>query len=145
MQRFIYEKWFTISKGSIEKPFRTHFTICVTRSFVCKLILACHDDNGPLGMERTLSLLQERFFCPKMADDAHIHICICYQCTRLKHMQERSQMQPILVSYLLELVHLDFLTLGGKQMTIEVLTFWLSWIISPSMRKHMYCQKKQHQ
>ena len=28
-------------------------------NFVCKVILACHDDNGHLGMERTLGLLQE--------------------------------------------------------------------------------------
>ena len=35
------------------------------KTFVCKVILACHDDNGHLGMERTLGLLQERFFWPK--------------------------------------------------------------------------------
>ena len=27
-------------------------------SFNCKVILACHDDNGHLGMEKTLGLLQ---------------------------------------------------------------------------------------
>ena len=32
------------------------------KSFICQVILACHDDNGYLGMERTLGLLQERFF-----------------------------------------------------------------------------------
>ena len=30
--------------------------------FVCKVILVCNDDNGHLGMQRTLGLLQERFF-----------------------------------------------------------------------------------
>ena len=44
-------------------------------NFVCKVILACHDDIDHLGMERTLGLLQERFFWPKMADDMHTHIC----------------------------------------------------------------------
>ena len=44
------------------------------KSFVCKVILACHDDNGHLGMERMLGLLQERFFWPKMADD----VCTLY-------------------------------------------------------------------
>ena len=29
------------------------------KNFVCKVILACHDDNGHLGMERILRLLQE--------------------------------------------------------------------------------------
>ena len=27
------------------------------KRFICKVILACHDDNGHLGMERTLGLL----------------------------------------------------------------------------------------
>ena len=83
-------------------------------SFIHKVILACHGDNGHLGMERTLGLLQERFFWPKMADDVHIHLCTCDRCLRSKQPQERSEMQPILVSYPMELVHLDFLTLGGK-------------------------------
>ena len=84
------------------------------KHFVCKVTLACHDDNGHLGMERTLGLSQERFFWPKMADDLHIHICTCDRCTRFKQPQKRSEMQPILVSYPLELKQLGFLTLGGK-------------------------------
>ena len=32
------------------------------KRFICKVILACHDGNGHLGMEWTLRLLQERFF-----------------------------------------------------------------------------------
>ena len=84
------------------------------KRFICKVILACHDDNGHLGMERTLRLLQERFFWPKMAEDVHTHIHTCERCLRFKQPQERAEMQPILVSYPLELIHLDFLTLGGK-------------------------------
>ena len=47
------------------------------KNFVCKVILACHDDNGHLGMERTLGLLEEQFLWPKMAEDVwtHIHTC----------------------------------------------------------------------
>ena len=37
-------------------------------------------------------------------------------------------MQPILVSYHMELVHLDFLTLGGEQMTKGVLISSLSYM-----------------
>ena len=58
------------------------------KSFICKVILACHDDNGHLGMERTLGLLQERFYWPKMADDVCIHICTCNRCLRFKQPQE---------------------------------------------------------
>ena len=83
-------------------------------NYVCKVNLACHNDNGYLGMERTLGLLQERFFWPKMTDDVQTHIRTCDRCIRFKQPQEKSEMQPILVSYSLELVHLDFLTLGQK-------------------------------
>ena len=36
--------------------------LVLPKRFICKVILACHDDNEHLGMERTLGLLQERFF-----------------------------------------------------------------------------------
>ena len=84
------------------------------KSFICKVILACHDDNDHLGMERTLGLLQERVFWPKMADYVCIHICTCDRCLRFKQPQERSKMLPILVSYPMDLVHLDFFNFRGK-------------------------------
>ena len=86
----------------------------VPKRFICKVILTCHDDNGHLGMERTIGLLQERFFWPKIAEDVCIHIHTCERCLRFKQLQERAEMQPILVSYPMELIHLDFFTLGGK-------------------------------
>ena len=84
------------------------------KRFIHKVILACHDDNGHLGMEWTLRLLQERFFWPKIAEDVQTHICTCGRCLTFKQPQEKAEMQPILVSYLMELIHLDFLALGGK-------------------------------
>ena len=84
------------------------------KRFIRKVILACHDDNGHLGMEWTLRLLQEWFCWPKMTGDVCTHICTCERCLRFKQPQERAEMQPILVSYPMELIHLDFLTLGGK-------------------------------
>ena len=75
------------------------------KNFVCQVILACHDDNGNLGMEKTLGLLQERFFWPKMAEDVNTHICMCDRCLRFKQPQEKSGLRPILVSYPMELVH----------------------------------------
>ena len=78
------------------------------RNFICKVILACHDDNGHLGMERTLGLSRERFIWPKMAEDVRIHIHTCDRCLKFKQPQERSEMQPIVVSYPLELVIIAF-------------------------------------
>ena len=49
-----------------------------------------------------------------MAEDVHIHIHTCDRHLRFKQPQEKAEMQPILVSYPMELIHLDFLMLGGK-------------------------------
>ena len=84
------------------------------KSFCLQSDLSCHDNKGHLGMERTPGLLQERFFWPKMADDVCTHIHTCGRCLGFKQPSERSEMQPILVSYPMEPVHLDFLTLGGR-------------------------------
>ena len=62
------------------------------KNFLHKVILACHDDNGHLGMERTLGLLHEKFFWPKMADDVCTHIHTCDQCMRFKQPTEKSEM-----------------------------------------------------
>ena len=71
----------------------SQFVLHIT--FICKVILACHDDNGHLAMERTLGLLQEWFFWPKMAEDVWTHIHTCDQCLKFKQPQEKSEMQPI--------------------------------------------------
>ena len=84
------------------------------KRFICKVNLACHYDNGHLGMERTLELLQERFFWPKMAEDVRTQIHTCERCLRFKQPQERAEMQPILVSYPMELIHLRFPYIGRK-------------------------------
>ena len=47
------------------------------KRFICKVILACHDDNGHLGMERTLGLLQEGFFLAQnggRCTDPYLHL-----------------------------------------------------------------------
>ena len=79
--------------------------------FQHKTVLVCHDNFGHMGMERTLGLLQERFFWPKLATDAREHIRTCERCTHFKSPQERVEMKTITTLYPLELIHLDFLTI----------------------------------
>ena len=72
-----------------------------------KTVLACHDDFCHMGIERTLGLLQERFFWPKMATDIREHIRTCKRCTCFKLAQERAEMKTITASYPLDLIYLD--------------------------------------
>ena len=90
-----------------------HFVL--PKPFRKRVILACHDDYGHLGMECTLGLLQDGFFWPKMEDDAGVHIRTCPMCVRFKQPQERAEVKCILVTYPLEMVQLDFLVIGSKQ------------------------------
>ena len=76
--------------------------------------LALHDDYRHLGMEKTLGLLQERFFWPKMIEDVHNSIRTCERCTRYKQPQEREKMKPIHSTYPLDLIHIDFLMIGKE-------------------------------
>ena len=66
-------------------------------------------------MDKTLILLQERFFWPKMNDDVRYHIRNCERCLRFKQKPEREEMHSIESSYPLEIVHMDFLVIGSKK------------------------------
>ena len=74
-------------------------------------------------MDKTLGLLQERFFWPKMIEDVRNHIRTCERCTKYKQHPEREKLKPISFTYPLELVHLDFLTIGkeGIKKAINIL------------------------
>ena len=65
-------------------------------------------------MDRTLSLLQDRFFWYKMSEDVHKLIHSCEQCLRFETKPEKEELNPIKMSYPMELVHLDYLMVGQK-------------------------------
>ena len=78
-------------------------------------VMVCHDDYGHLAMDRVLVLLQERYFWPKMSEDVRVYIRQCDRCMRFKKQKEQTELFPIMATYPLELVHLDFLSIGGKE------------------------------
>ena len=80
-----------------------------------RTVMVCHDDYGHLGMDRVLVLLQERYFWPKMSEDVRVYIRQCDRCMRFKKPKEQTELFPITATYPLELVHLDFLSIGGKE------------------------------
>ena len=79
-----------------------------------------HDDCGHLGRDRTLSLLKDRFYWPRMTEDVEIWIKRCRRCTLRKLSTNiRAPLVNIVTTQPLELVCIDFLTLemskGGYQ------------------------------
>ena len=79
------------------------------------MVISCHDQFGHLGMDKTLILLQERFFWPKMNDYVHLHIQNCERCLHFKQKPECDKMHSIESSYPMEIVHIDFLVIGSKK------------------------------
>ena len=75
-------------------------------------LTAIHDEFGHLGIDQSTVLLQERFFWPRMNDDIRSHIRVCEHCTAYKQTPEQVELQPILTSYPLEMIHMDFLSIG---------------------------------
>ena len=57
--------------------------------------------------------MQERFYWPKMSEDVGTVIRSLECCMRFK-TTPHDEMYPITATYPLELIHLDFLSIGGK-------------------------------
>ena len=70
---------------------------------------------GHLGMDRVLLLLQDRVYWPAMTRDVRDHIRCCGRCERFKTPREVEEISQIDASYPLELIHIDYLKIGGKK------------------------------
>ena len=80
-----------------------------------RVVLACHDEMGHLGMDRTLLLLQDRVYWPGMSKDVRDHIRTCDRCERAKDREDKEEIEQTEASYPLEMVHVDLLLIGGKK------------------------------
>ena len=57
------------------------FQFVLPHSFCERTLTALHDEMGHLGMDRTLGLVQERFFWPSMSEAVRNYIRKCDRCT----------------------------------------------------------------
>ena len=87
---------------------------------------ACHDDTGHLGLERSLDLLKGRFYWIEMTTDMENHIQTCDRYLCFKSKPQKTEFYPITANHLLELTHIDFLTIEsgktGKDVNILVVS-----------------------
>ena len=75
----------------------------------------CHDNMGHLGIERTTSLLKDRFYWPSMIEDVELHIRSCPHCLRFKTQPEKAELNPIIATRTMELIHIDYLTIEAPE------------------------------
>ena len=74
-----------------------------------------HDQFGHLGIDHTTVLATGRFYWPHMTEEIRKYIQNCERCIRFKQRPENPPLKPLQASYPLELVHMDFLRIGGKE------------------------------
>ena len=98
---------------------KTLWQLVVPKHFRERALFGCHDDVGHQGIQRTLSLLRERFYWPGMQEEATQYVMNCSRCMRRKTPPQVAPLQPILVTQPLELVHMDYLSLESFKGNIE--------------------------
>ena len=68
----------------------------------------CHHDAGHQGHDHTLSLLQEHFWWPGMANQVRQSIRACTQCLQYEGGFPKGPLCPIVATAPLDLLHVDF-------------------------------------
>ena len=83
---------------------------------------ALHDDSGHLGFEKTLQMIRERFYWPRMFQEIKPWCEQCEKCCLRKTPTAglRAPLVSIHSSTLMELVYVDFLTLEKSKGGIEM-------------------------
>ena len=87
------------------------FQFVLLKTYWQQALEACHDNMGNLGIEHTTSLLRDRFYWPSMTEDIKYHVKTCPRCLRFKTQPEKVELNPIIATRPLELVHIDYLTI----------------------------------
>ena len=79
-----------------------------------------HENAGHFGQDRTLEMVRERFFWPKMADDVIEKVKNCERCIRRKMtVPDRAPLVSVKTTQPMELVAMDYLTVEPSKGNIE--------------------------
>ncbi|XP_065144555.2 retrovirus-related Pol polyprotein from transposon 412 [Paramisgurnus dabryanus] len=91
---------------------KTTYQLVLPEEFHSDVLKYLHDDLGHMGIDRTLELVRNRFYWPKMASDIEYKIRTCGRCIRRKVLPEKAApLVNITTNRPLQLVCMDFLTL----------------------------------
>ena len=79
-------------------------------SYRQQAIKACHDDICHLGLEKIIRP-SKRFYWPGMNEEMGNHIRNGNRFFHFKSKLQKTELCPIMATHLLELIHMDFLTI----------------------------------
>ncbi|KAK3742406.1 hypothetical protein QZH41_020713, partial [Actinostola sp. cb2023] len=101
------------------------FQLVLPESMHKRVLTGLHDNVGHLGKDKTLDLIQQRFFWPGMTSSVDKHIKECERCIKRKTPDPpRAPMIPIVTTEPMELLAVDFLSIekgkGGYENVLVV-------------------------
>ena len=117
-QLYKQRKQLVIQHGLLYRSQKHKNTVRETNQFVLperfrqRALEVCHDEFGHQGMDKTTLLLQKRFFWNNLVNETREHVRNCSRCLSFKTPEETTSLERIECSYPLEMIHLDFLSIG---------------------------------
>lgn len=118
MNRYVMKDGVMYRRRSLDDTIKLQ--LLLPKAYQEQAMKGLHDDMGHLGREKTLGLVQDRFYWPGMSKDVADRIQNCGRCLRRKTPTNvRAPLVSVNTSQPLELVCMDYLTLemskGGFQ------------------------------
>ncbi|RVE74756.1 hypothetical protein OJAV_G00024780 [Oryzias javanicus] len=86
--------------------------LVLPKEFVPMVLRSLHDESGHLGMDKTIELIRDRFYWPKMGAEVEQYIKNCGRCITRKALPQRAALLHHITSQgPLDLICIDFLSL----------------------------------
>ena len=99
---------------------RNTMQLVLPGSYRKQALQGCHDALGNLGIERTIDLLRDQFYWPRMMKDAVRHIRQCERCLRFEALPDKAPMENVDATYPMELVHMDYLMKQMREVKMSI-------------------------
>uniref|UniRef100_A0A3B3I428 Gypsy retrotransposon integrase-like protein 1 n=1 Tax=Oryzias latipes TaxID=8090 RepID=A0A3B3I428_ORYLA len=97
----------------VEKPLGTEVhQLVLPKEHVARVLKSIHDESGHLGVDKTVELIRNRFYWPKMGAEVEQYVKTCGRCITRKALPQRAApLKQITSKGPLDLVCIDFLSL----------------------------------
>ncbi|CAI5676583.1 unnamed protein product [Oreochromis niloticus] len=94
------------------QPGKEILQLVLPREHVAMVLRSLHDESGHLGVDKTVELIRDRFYWPRMSGEVEQYIRNCGRCVARKAPAQRAApLNQITSSGPLDLVCIDFLSL----------------------------------
>jgi transposase InsO family protein len=114
----LFMKRGVLYRKRIDEDSETH-QLVLPEQFYKQALTGLHDDVGHPGVERTVSLIRQRFYWPSLMKDIADHVSRCSWCILRKATPERAPLVNITTAHPLDLVCMDYLTIEPSKGGVE--------------------------